>query len=74
MLNLVISDEIDDQLSSITKNKEEFIIAAIKQKIAIRKKTISVDELAKEYREGIEENKLLREDFKHTDNENWDEY
>lgn len=74
MLNISIPDDIDNQLSSITNNKQEFILAAIRQKIAIRKKTSSPEELAKEYKESMEENKLLMEDFKHSDAENWDDY
>jgi len=74
MLSISIPDDIDEQLSSVTNNKEEFIIAAIRQKIALRKKTSSPEELAKEDKESIEENKLVLKDFKHTDTENWDDY
>ncbi len=74
MLTVSIPDEIDKQLSSITNDKQQFIIAAIRQKIALSKKTPSAEELAKEYKETTEENKLLMEDFKYSDSENWDDY
>lgn len=74
MLNISIPDDMDEELSSITNNKQDFILAAIRQKIALRKKNPSSEELAKEYKESMEENTLLMEDFKHVDQENWDDY
>ncbi len=47
MLTISIPDEIDKQLSSITEDKKEFIIEAVKQKIAKQTKTISKEQLAK---------------------------
>jgi hypothetical protein len=73
MLTVSIPDEIDKQLSSITNDKEGFIINVVKQKIAT-KKNISSEELAKEYRDSIEENKLIAEDYKYSDVENLDDY
>lgn len=73
MLTVSIPDEIDKQLSSITNDKEGFIINAVKQKIAT-KKNISAEELAKGYADSIEENKLIAEDYKYSDAENLDDY
>jgi len=74
MLTIFIPNEIEHELSSLTNDKPAFIIAAIKQKIAMRKKAITSEELAKEYADGVDENKLITEDFKNADIENWDDY
>jgi hypothetical protein len=74
MLTISIPDDLDNELSSLTNNKRAFIIAAIRQKIALRKKTITPEELAKEYANSVEENKSIMEDFKNADVENWDDY
>ena len=74
MLTISIPDEIDQQLSSITDDKKEFIIAAIRQKIMSRKKSLSSEQLAKEYADSIEENDQITKDFSHADNENWNDY
>ncbi len=74
MLTISIPDEIDQQLSAITDDKNEFIISAIKQKILLRKKSLSVEQLAKEYAGSIEENEQITKDFAHADKENWNEY
>ena len=74
MLTISIPDEIDKQLSSITKDKKEFIIEAVKQKIAKQVKSISKQQLAKEYADSAEENDQIIKDFVNADNENWHEY
>lgn len=74
MLTISIPDEIDQQLSAITDDKKEFIIAAIRQKIMLRKKSLSSEQLAKEYADSIEENDQITKDFAHADNENWNDY
>ncbi len=38
MLTVSIPDEIDKELSSVTKDKKEFIISEIKEKIFFEKK------------------------------------
>lgn len=74
MLTISIPDEIDQQLSAITDDKNKFIITAIKQKILLRKKPLPVEQLAKEYAESIEENEQITKDFADADKENWNEY
>ncbi len=74
MLTISVPDDLDNELSSLTNDKPAFIIAAIRQKIALRKKTTTPGELAKKYADGAEENKSLMEDFKNADIENWDDY
>ena len=74
MLTVCLPDDLDNELSSLTNDKEGFIIAAVRQKIALGKKTATPEELAKEYSDSVEENKLILEDFKHVDLENWDDY
>jgi uncharacterized FlgJ-related protein len=74
MLTVTIPDEIDKQLSSVTTDKKEFIISAIKQKIFFEKKTVSAEKLASEYADSVEENNEITKDFAHADNENWNDY
>ena len=74
MLTISIPDEINKQLSSLTEDKKEFIMEAIKQKIASQVKTISKKQLAKEYAGSAEENDQITKDFINVDNENWHEY
>ena len=74
MLTISFPDEIDKQLSMVTKHKKEFIIAAVRQKIANQKKLISRDQLAKEYADSVEENNRIAKDFINADNENWNDY
>ncbi len=74
MLTISFPDEIDKQLSSITEHKKEFVIAAVKQKIAIQKKIISDEQLAKEYADSAEENNQITKNFMNADNENWHDY
>jgi len=74
MLTISIPDEIDKQLSSLTDNKKEFILSAIKQKIGLQKKHLTREQLAKEYEDSIKENKELSKDFAHVDKENWNDY
>ncbi len=74
MLTISIPDEIDQQLSAIADDKKEFIIAAIRQKILFRKKSLSEEQLAKEYADSIEENDMISKDFVHADKENWNDY
>ena len=74
MLTISIPDEIDKQLSSITNNKKEFIISAIKQKIVLQKKPVNTEQLAQEYAESVKENDEITKDFANADNENWNDY
>ncbi len=74
MLTISIPDDIDKQLSDITEDKQEFIINAVRQKIMLRKKYLSVAELEKEYAESNNENEEITKDFTHADNENWNDY
>ncbi|MDQ3845560.1 MAG: hypothetical protein M3342_16355 [Bacteroidota bacterium] len=74
MLTISIPEDIDQQLSLLTNNKEEFILTAIRQKIAMSKKSYSPEEMAKEYADSVEENKSIMNDFKFADQEGWDEY
>lgn len=74
MLTISITDEIDKQLSSITEDKKQFIIEAVRQKNAKQAKTISKKQLAKEYADSTEENSQITKDFINVDNENWNEY
>lgn len=74
MLTISIPDEIDKQLSFITEDKKEFIIEAVKQKIAKQVKSISNKKLAKEYADSADENDQITKDFMNVDNENWNEY
>jgi len=74
MLTISIPDEIDKQLSSITNNKKEFIISAIKQKIFLEKSPLTDEKLAKEYADSIKENNQITKDFAHADNESWNDY
>jgi hypothetical protein len=74
MLTISIPDEIDKQLSSLTDDKKEFIISAIKQKIGLQKKRITPEELTREYRDSISENEEITKDFAHVDKENWNDY
>ena len=73
MLTVSIPDEIDQQLSLLTSNKEEFIMAAIRQKIAMRRKAVSPEELAQEYAGSVAENKAIADDYTHADQENWND-
>ena len=73
MLTISIPDELDKQLSSVTTDKKEFIIAAITQKISFLKKSITPEDLAKEYADSIKENDEITKDFAHADNENWND-
>ncbi len=59
MLTVSIPDELDQQLSNITDDKNEFIISAIKQKILLRKKSLPDEELAKEYADSTDENEQI---------------
>ena len=74
MLTISFPDEIDKQLSSITEHKKEFIIAAVRQRIANQKNSISKNQLAKEYADSIQENDQIVKDFINADNENWNDY
>lgn len=74
MLTISIPDEIDKQLSSLTNDKKDFIISAIKQKIYLQKKHISIEQLAKEYKDSISENEEITKDFADVDKENWNDY
>ena len=74
MLTIYIPEDLEKELSSFTDDKPAFILAAIRQKIALRKKMTTPNELAKEYADSIEENKSIVEDFKNVDTENWDDY
>jgi uncharacterized membrane-anchored protein len=74
MLTISIPAEIEQQLSAITNDKTEFIIAAIKQKIALGKNNLSAHQLAEEYVDSIKENEKIKEDFANADNENWNDY
>ncbi len=74
MLTISIPDEIDKQLSSITDDKKEFILSAIKQKIGLQKKHIAAEKLAREYEDSAGENQEITNDFAHSDKENWNDY
>ncbi len=74
MLTISIPDELDKQLSVLTNDKQDFIISAIEQKIALRKKYVPGEQLAKEYADGIDENEQITKDFIHSDNEHWNDY
>jgi hypothetical protein len=74
MLTVSIPDELDKQLSSVTTDKKEFIIAAIIQKITFLKRSITPEDLAKEYADTVRENDEITKDFAHVDNENWNDY
>jgi hypothetical protein len=74
MLTISIPDEIDNELSSLTDDKKEFIISAIKQKIGMQKRRITPEELAKQYQDSVRENEEITEDFAHVDKENWNDY
>lgn len=74
MLTISIPDDIDQQLSGMTNDKQEFIINAVRQKISLGKKYLSVAELAKEYADSINENEEITKDFTHADKENWNDY
>jgi hypothetical protein len=74
MLTISIPDELDRQLSSVTTDKKKFIISAITQKISFLKKSITPEDLAKEYADSIKENDEITKDFAHADNENWNDY
>ena len=74
MLSIIIPDDIDRQLSMFTNNKREFILTAIRQKIAFLEKALSPEQLAKEYADSVEENKEILKDFVDTDKENWNDY
>ena len=74
MLTVSIPDEIDLQLSSVTNDKKKFIIAAIRQKIALQKKTLFPEQLAQEYSDSRIENNQITKDFANTDKENWNDY
>lgn len=74
MLTISIPDEINDQLSSLTEDKEKFIITAIRQKIASKRKSVTKVQLAKEYEDSSEENVQILKDFINADTENWQDY
>lgn len=74
MLTISIPDDLDQQLSGITDDKQEFILNAVRQKIIQRKKYPSVEHLAKDYADSINENEEITKDFTHADKENWNDY
>lgn len=74
MFHLSIPDEIDKQIASLTDDKESFVFAAIRQKLAKQKEEINPELLAKQYAESVAENKAIMDDYKHSDLENWDDY
>lgn len=74
MLTVSIPDEIDKELWSVTTNKKEFIISAIKQKIIIEKRTVNIQKLEAEYADSVKENNEIMKDFTHADKENWNDY
>lgn len=74
MLTVSIPDEIDKELSSVTTDKKEFIISAIKQKIIIEKRTVNIQKLEAEYTDSVKENNEIMKDFTHPDKENWNDY
>jgi uncharacterized FlgJ-related protein len=74
MLTVSIPDEIDKELSSVTTDKKEFIISAIKQKIIIEKRTVNIQKLEAEYSDSVKENNEIMKDFTHADKENWNDY
>ncbi len=74
MLTILIPDDLDQQLSGITDDKQEFIINAVMQKIIQRKKYSFVKDLAKEYADSINENEEITKEITHSDKENWNDY
>jgi hypothetical protein len=73
MLTINLSRELENELSSLTNDKETFIIEAIREKIALNKNAVSREESMKE-ESNIFEHKIVIEEFNSTRIENWGDY
>jgi len=73
MLTINLPGELENELSSLTKDKETFIIEAIREKIALQKSAISQEESMKEQSD-IFGHKVFIGEFKSTRIENWGDY
>ncbi len=74
LLKIPIPDEIDKAISSVSSDKNGFILEAVKQKLQETKSKPVEEKLIEGYKNNHDENSSLTEDFKQADLENWDEY
>jgi len=72
MLTINLPGELENELSSLTNDKETFIIEAIREKIALRKSTISEESTTEQ--SNIFGHKIIIEEFNSTRIENWGDY
>jgi hypothetical protein len=73
MLTIQLPQELENEISSLTDNKEAFIIEAIREKIELQKSTALKEDLIKE-QSNIFGHKIVLEEFKSTRIEGWGEY
>jgi hypothetical protein len=74
MLTIHIPEDLERELSSVTKEKYTFIIDAIREKISSLKNTATSPGTGKVYEHFYEEKRISIEEFKNTDIENWGDY
>jgi hypothetical protein len=74
LIQLPISEEIDKEISSVSPDKNAFILEAVKQKLKQAKLDNIQEQLIEGYKKNHSENLLLNKEFTSIDLENWDEY
>jgi hypothetical protein len=73
MLTIYLPEDLENELSSLTNDKHTFIIDAIRIKIDLEKRTITSNQIFKEY-SNFEKDKPQIGDFKNTGMEKWGDY
>ncbi len=73
-LQLLLPDDLSRFLNSLGKDKEAFVLDAIKSKLANNYHRTSTEQLAEAYRSSAKEAKKISIDYVNVDLEHWDEY
>jgi hypothetical protein len=74
IIELPISDELDKAIGSVSADKKEFIINAVKEKLQENKLSSMKEKLIEGYGQSHDENLSLVKEFEQSDLSNWDEY
>lgn len=74
IIELPLPDDLNKAISSVTDDKVDFIIEAIKEKLHENKLSTIKNKLVEGYSQNHEENMSLVREFEQSDLSNWDDY
>lgn len=74
IIELPLPDDLNKAITSVTNDKVEFILEAIKEKLQDNKLGAIKSKLVEGYSQNHEENLTLVKEFESPDLSNWDDY